>query len=49
MQADSFLLMLLSFIISFGKINRSAVGAAIVSLPRLIFFIARLALMSFMF
>ena len=49
MQATGFLLMLVSFIIGFGKINWPAVGAAIISLPSLIFFIAWLVLMGFMF
>ena len=48
MQATGFLLMLVSFIIGFGKINWPAVGAAIISLPSLIFFIAWLVLMGFM-
>ena len=48
MQATGFLLMLISFIIGFGKINWGTVGAAIVSLPSLLFFIAWIGLMGFM-
>ena len=48
MQAGGFLLMLISFIIGFGRISWSAVGAALLSLPSLLFFIAWLALMGVM-
>ena len=48
MQATGFLLMLISFIIGFGKISWSAVGAAILSFPSLLFFIAWICLMGFM-
>ena len=48
MQATGFLLMLISFVIGFGKINWAAVGAAIVSLPSLLFFVAWIGLMGFM-
>ncbi len=48
MQGAGFLLMLVSFVIGFGKINWRAVGAAIVSLPSLLFFIAWIGLMGFM-
>lgn len=48
MQATGFLLMLISFVIGFGKINWPAVGAAIISLPSLLFFIAWIGLMGFM-
>ncbi len=48
MQATGFLLMLISFIIGFGKIHWAGVGAAILSLPSLLFFIAWIALMGFM-
>ena len=48
MQATGFLLMLISFIIGFGKINWAGVGRAIVSLPSLLFFIAWIGLMGFM-
>ncbi len=48
MQATGFLLMLVSFILGFGSIDWAAVGAAIVSLPSLLFFIAWLGLMGFM-
>ena len=48
MQATGFLLMLISFIIGFGKINWAAVGTALISFPSLLFFAARIALMGFM-
>lgn len=48
MQATGFLLMLISFIFGFGKIDWAVVGAAILSLPCLLFFIAWIGLMSFM-
>ena len=48
MQAAGFLLMLISLFIDLLKINWAAVGAAIVSLPSLVFFIAWIGLMGFM-
>ena len=48
MQATGFLLMLISFIIGFGKIDWAGVGAAIIGLPSILFFIAWLGLMFFM-
>lgn len=48
MQACGFLLMLISFIIGFGSISWPAVGAAILSFPSLLFFIAWIGLMGFM-
>ena len=48
MQATGFLLMLISFIIGFGKISWSGVLAGITSLPSLLFFIAWIFLMGFM-
>ncbi len=48
MQATGFLLMLISFIIGFRKISWAAVGAAIISIPSIFFFIAWIALMGFM-
>ena len=48
MQAAGFLLMLVSFIIGFGKINWANVGAAILSLPSIVLFIAWIALLGFM-
>jgi hypothetical protein len=48
MQASGFLLMLVSFIIGFGSISWSAVGAALLSLPSLLFFMAWLVLMGVM-
>ena len=48
MQATGFLLMLISFIIGFGKISWSGVLAGVTSLPSLLFFIAWIGLMFFM-
>ena len=48
MQAAGFLLMLVSFVIGFGKINWANVGAAILSLPSILLFIAWIALLGFM-
>ncbi len=48
MQATGFLLMLISFIIGFGKIDWATVGAAVIRLPSLLFFIAWMGLMGFM-
>ena len=48
MQATGFLLMLVSFVIGFGRIDRAGVGAAIVSVPGILFFAAWLGLMGFM-
>ena len=48
MQATGFLLMLISFIIGFGKISWSGVLAGITSLPSILFFIAWIFLMLFM-
>ena len=48
MQATGFLLMLVSFVVGFGRIDRAGVGAAIVSLPGILFFAAWLGLMGFM-
>jgi hypothetical protein len=48
MMASGFLLMLISFIIGFGKINWPAVGTAIIGLPSILFFAAWLGLMGFM-
>ena len=48
MQASGFLLMLISFVIGFRKISWPAVGAALVSFPSLLFFIAWIGLMGFM-
>lgn len=48
MQAAGFLLMLISFILGFGKINWAGVGAALISFPSLLFFIAWICLMGFM-
>ena len=48
MQASGFLLMLISFIIGFGKIHWAGVGTALISFPSLAFFIAWIGLMGFM-
>lgn len=48
MQATGFLLMLISFILGFGKIDWAGVGTALISFPSLLFFIAWIALMGFM-
>ena len=48
MQATGFMLMLISFIISFSKINWAGVGAAIIGLPSILFFAAWIGLMGFM-
>ncbi len=48
MQAAGFLLMLISFILSFGKINWGGVLAGITGLPSLPFFAAWIGLMFFM-
>lgn len=48
MQATGFLLMLISFIIGFGKINWSGVLAAVTGLPSIVFFICWIGLMGFM-
>jgi hypothetical protein len=48
MQATGFLLMLVSFVLGFGKIHWAGVGAAILGLPSILFFLAWLGLMGFM-
>ena len=48
MQAAGFLMMLVSFVLGFGRISWSAVGAAVLSLPSILFFAAWLGLMCFM-
>ena len=48
MQATGFLLMLISFLLGFGKISWKAVGAAILGLPSVLFFAAWLILMGTM-
>ena len=48
MMASGFLLLLISLILGFGKISWAAVGAAIVSMPSILFFIAWIGLMGFM-
>ena len=48
MQATGFLLMLVSFVIGFGKISWPAVGAALISFPSILFFLAWMGMMGFM-
>lgn len=48
MQAAGFLLMVISFIVGFGKINWAAVGSGILSFPSVLFFVAWIGLMGFM-
>ena len=48
MQATGFLLMLISFLIGFKKIDWAGVGTALIGLPSIVFFIAWLCLMGFM-
>ena len=48
MQATGFLLMLISFIIGFGRIRWAAVGAAVTGIPSALFFAAWIGLMGFM-
>ncbi len=48
LMAGGFLLLLVSFILGFGKINWAGVGAAIVSMPSVLFFTAWIGLMFFM-
>ena len=45
MQTTGFLLMLISFVIGFGKINWAGVLAAVTGLPSILFFIIWIALM----
>lgn len=48
MQATGFLLMLVSFVLGFGKIDWPAVGTALLSFPSIAFFTAWIGLMGFM-
>ena len=48
MMASGFLLLLISLLLNITKINWGAVGAAVISLPSLFFFIAWIGLMGFM-
>ena len=48
MMASGFLMMLIAIIFNFSKISWAGVGAAIVSLPSLLFFIAWVGLLGFM-
>ena len=48
MQATGFLLMAISFVLGFGTIDWAAVGAAVISVPSILFFAAWIGLMGFM-
>lgn len=48
MQATGFLLMLVSFVLGFGKINWSGVLSAVTGVPSCLFFLAWIALMATM-
>ena len=48
MMATGFLLLILSVIVGFGKINWAGVGAAIIGVPSVLFFAAWIGLMGFM-
>ena len=48
MQAAGFLLMLISFILGFGKIRWSGVLTAVTGLPSMVFFLLWIGLMGFM-
>lgn len=48
MMASGFLLLLLSLILGFGKINWGSVLAAIIGIPSILFFLAWIGLMGFM-
>ena len=48
MMAGGFLLLIISLIVGFGKIHWAGVGAAILSFPSILFFVAWIGLMGFM-
>ena len=48
MQATGFLLIAVSFVLGFGTIDWAAVGAAVISVPSILFFAAWIGLMGFM-
>ena len=48
MMAGGFLLLIVSLIVGFGKIHWAGVGAAILSFPSILFFVAWIGLMGFM-
>ena len=48
MQATGFLLMTISFVLGFGKIDWTGVGSALISFPSIAFFAAWIGLMGFM-
>ena len=48
MMAGGFLLLIVSMIAGFGKIHWAGVGAAILSFPSILFFVAWIGLMGFM-
>ena len=48
MMAGGFLLLIVSVIVGFGKMHWAGVGAAILSFPSILFFVAWIGLMGFM-
>ena len=48
MMAGGFLLLLVSVLLNIAKINWAGVGAAIIGLPSILFFVAWIGLMGFM-
>ena len=48
MMAGGFLLLIVSIVVGFGKIHWAGVGAAILSFPSVLFFVAWIGLMGFM-
>ena len=48
MMAGGFLLLIISLIVGFSKIHWAGVGAAILSFPSILFFVAWIGLMGFM-
>ena len=48
MMAGGFLLLIVSVVVGFGKIHWTGVGAAILSFPSILFFVAWIGLMGFM-
>ena len=48
MQATGFMVMLISFILGFGRINWANVLSAVIGIPSILFFLAWIGLMGFM-
>jgi hypothetical protein len=48
MMASGFLLLIVSLVLGFGSIDWAGVGAALISFPSLLFFVAWIGLMGFM-